>query len=109
VVDLVGVTSVGGLMAAVERAAIVVANDSAALHMAVGFDRPLVALFGPTRIDRVGPYGRAGDVIQKLQPGERLDHKDDRLGRGLMERITLEEVLDAAASRVGKADTITRC
>lgn len=109
VVDLVGATSVGGLLAAVERAAIVVANDSAALHMAVGFDRPLVALFGPTRIDRVGPYGRAHDVIQKLRPGERLDHKDDRLGRGLMERITLEEVLDAAASRVGRADTITRC
>jgi len=109
VVDLVGATSVGGLMAAVERAAIVVANDSAALHMAVGFDRPLVALFGPTRIDRVGPYGRAHDVIQKVRPGERLDHKDDRLGRGLMQRITLEEVLEAAASRVGKADTITRC
>lgn len=42
--DAVGRTSIGTLMALVERAAIVVANDSAPVHMAVGFERPLVAL-----------------------------------------------------------------
>ncbi len=111
VVDLVGRTSVGGLMAAVERAAIVIANDSAALHMAVGFDRPLVALFGPTRVERVGPYGRERDVIQKIEPGERLEHKDEAAGRRLMERISVNEVAEAASARLSGAgaDTITRC
>ncbi|MBL0921400.1 MAG: glycosyltransferase family 9 protein [Phycisphaerales bacterium] len=109
VLDLVGATSVGGLMAAVERAAIVVANDSAALHMAVGFARPLVALFGPTHVGLVGPYRREADVIQKIAPGERLDHKDEALGRRLMERISVDEAFAAAAARMSGADTMSPC
>jgi ADP-heptose:LPS heptosyltransferase len=56
VIDLVGKTTVGQLMALVQGASLVIANDSAALHMAVGFDRPSVGLFGPTRLELVGPY-----------------------------------------------------
>lgn len=100
VADRVGRTSVGGLMALVERAALVIANDSAALHMAVGFDRPLVGLYGPTRVERVGPYGREGDVLQVLREGDVLDHKDAQRGRALMERITVEMVLERAAAVV---------
>ncbi|QYK46779.1 MAG: lipopolysaccharide heptosyltransferase I [Phycisphaeraceae bacterium] len=94
VLDLIGKTSVGELMAVVERAAVVVANDSAAIHMAVGFERPMVALYGPTSIARVGPYRREGDVIQHVQPGEVLDHKDDLAGREMMERISVDEVVE---------------
>lgn len=98
--DLVGTTTVGGLMAASQRAAVVIANDSAALHMAVGFDRPLVALYGPTHISRVGPYGRSASVIQHVHEGERLDHKDDMRGTQYMERITVDEVVQAAKNAV---------
>lgn len=90
-VDLMGRTSVGGLMAAVEAAALVVANDSAPLHMAVGFDRPYVALFGPTRTELVGPYGGRGVVLQRTEPADRLDHKSAAAGRALMDRISLED------------------
>lgn len=96
VIDRVGGTSVGGLLALIEASSLVIANDSAALHIAVGFDRPIVALFGPTRIDQVGPYHRERDVLQHLEPGETedLDHKNPRLGRELMDRITVDEVLE---------------
>lgn len=100
VIDRIGDTSIGGLMALIERSRLVIANDSAALHMAVGFDRPLIGLFGPTHVDRVGPYRRDADVIQKVTPADRLDHKDPAIGRSLMERITVEDVvarLDALA------------
>ncbi len=100
VVDLLGSTSVGQLMALIEAAALVVANDSAPLHMAVGFGRPLVALFGPTRKDRVGPYAREQDVVQQVLPHEAPDHKNESLGRTLMERITVDKVLDRAARSV---------
>jgi len=96
IIDLVGRTSVGTLMATIADAALVIANDSAALHMGVGFGRPLVGLFGPTRIDRVGPYGREADVIQRISPGERLEHKDEAGGRALMERIGVSDVLERA-------------
>jgi ADP-heptose:LPS heptosyltransferase len=96
VIDLVGETSIGRLMAIVERAALVVANDSAALHMAVGFDRPLIALYGPTRVDLVGPYGHADRVVQHVRPGDVMDHKNAAAGRAMMDRIALEEVVARA-------------
>lgn len=103
VVDLVGRTTVGGLMAVIEGSRFVLANDSAALHMAVGYDRPLVALFGPTRIDRVGPYGRDADVIQAGEPAPGTTHKDEAAGRAMMERITTERVIEAVGERLGEA------
>lgn len=99
VLDLVGATTVGQLMALVAGAAVVVANDSAAVHLAVGFDRPLVALYGPTRVDLVGPWGRTSDVIQHLRPGDRLDHKSSRAGGAIMARIGVEEVVEAVLTR----------
>lgn len=101
VTDRVGSTSIAMLMALISQATLVIANDSAAVHMAVGFDRPTVALYGPTDVSRVGPYRREGDVIQHRQPGDAIDHKDDA-NRVMMERITVDEALEAARVRLGQ-------
>lgn len=100
VIDLVGKTSVGQLMAIVERASLVIGSDSAALHMAVGFNRRMLGLFGPTRVSRVGPYQREQDVIQHVTSDDRIDHKDAPSGQALMARITVDEVLAAARERL---------
>lgn len=99
VTDRVGSTSITGLMALISRSALVVANDSAALHMGVGFDRPIVALFGPTDTARVGPYAHEDDVIQHRESGDDTDHKDDANAEQ-MKRITVDEVFDACESRL---------
>ncbi len=99
VVDLVGRTSVGGLMALIEASCFVLANDSAALHMAVGFRKPLLGLYGPTRIDLVGPYARAADVVQPVVPRRGITHKHAEAGGAMMRRITVEEVVAAVAER----------
>lgn len=99
ILDLVGATRVGQLMALVERSSLVIANDSACVHMGVGFDRPLVALYGPTDVARVGPYHRERDVLQDLLPGDRLEHKDDSRVE-MMERIGVDRVLAAARQRL---------
>lgn len=93
VFDLVGKTTVGQMLAVIAGAGLVLANDSAALHMAVGFDRPIVGLFGPTRTDLVGPYRQNDAVLQHVTPDDRLDHKDAAAGQQLMERIQTSEVL----------------
>lgn len=103
VIDLLGGTTVGGLMDAVARAAVVVGNDSAVLHMAVGLDRPLVGLYGPTDVARVGPYGRSAWVIQHVEPGERLAHKDEDLGRTYMDRISVDEVVERTRAALAGA------
>ncbi len=105
VIDRIGGTSVGGLMALVERSSVVLCNDSAVLHMAVGFDRPIVALYGPTLVRRVGPYGRSADVLQHVRQGDRTDHKDLAAGTQLMDRITVREVLAAVLERYSRAGT----
>ncbi|MBX3323361.1 MAG: glycosyltransferase family 9 protein [Phycisphaeraceae bacterium] len=102
VTNLVGRTSIGQTMAIIERSVLVAACDSAALHMAVGFDRPIVALYGPTEVSRVGPYRREGDVIQHVTPGDKLDHKR-AANVALMERIEVDEVLAACRARLGKS------
>jgi len=95
VIDRVGKTSIGTMMAIIERSQAVVANDSAALHMAVGFDRPIVALFGPTRTQLVGPYKKDEAVIQHIEPGDPMDHKHAESGQAMMRRIAVDEVWDA--------------
>jgi len=95
VIDLVGKARVGQTMAVVEQASLLLANDSAPLHMAVGFDVPLVGLFGPTDPARVGPYGRDDAVLRKYEPhaGQTVHFKDDALGDALMRLIEVDDVL----------------
>jgi len=61
-----GRTSLRQLGALLERANLVVANDSGPMHMAVAMKAKTIALFGPTSPRLTGPYGK-GDyyVIQK--------------------------------------------
>lgn len=100
VVDLVGGTSIGGLMHLISQSSLVIANDSAALHMAVGYDRPIVALFGPTDTARVGPFRRDADVLQHADSLAGVSHKDEHAGQKLMERISVEEVIEAVGARL---------
>jgi heptosyltransferase-1 len=101
IVDLIGATSVGGTMAVIAGAAVVIANDSAPLHMAVGLSRPLVALFGPTDPAFVGPYGCDRWVVRAVDPardGEiafRDLKDDDRFMRRIESARVVERMLAA--------------
>ncbi len=59
-------TTVGQLMAVIAGARLVVCNDSAALHLAVGLRVPTVSVFGPTDPALVGPWGYelAGGAVE---------------------------------------------
>ena len=63
-INLAGRTSIQQLAAVLERADLVLCQDSAAVHLAVAFGRPLVCLVGPTNPLRTGPYLRISDVVQ---------------------------------------------
>jgi len=91
-VDMVGKTDIAELMAVIADSSFVLANDSAALHIAVGFDRPLVALFGPTDPAKVGPYHREETVVRPADVPPDITHKNEKAGSEIMQRITVEEV-----------------
>lgn len=110
IVDLVGRATIGRMMAIIAQADLVIANDSAPLHVAVGFDRPCVALFGPTDPAQVGPYHQPEAVVRKYRPrpGESVNYRDGKLGDELMRLISVEDVLERvdavlAARRGGEA------
>ena len=95
-IDLVGQTNVGQTMAVIAMAEIVIANDSAPLHMAVGLGRRCLGLYGPTDPAFVGPYRQPDSVIRAYQPpsGESLDYKNSRLGDRLMRMISPAMVIE---------------
>ncbi len=95
VIDLVGRTSVANTLALIAESDLVVANDSAPLHMAVGFDRRFVGLYGPTDPARVGPYGGMRWVVRPELGDEdgRVSFKQDREASALMARISLADVV----------------
>ena len=108
VVNLAGRTSIGQTMAAIAGAQLVIANDSAPLHMAVGFDRPLVGLFGPTDPAVVGPYQCDHSVVRGYHAvkNERINFKNPKLGDSLMRFISTAAVIqkiDELMSGAGSA------
>jgi len=91
---LAGRTSLKELGALLERANIVISNDSGPMHIAVAMKSNVIALFGPTSAALTGPYGRGNyRVIQKDVeceiPCYNLECGDYRC----MEAITVDDVL----------------
>ncbi len=64
VLNLVGQTSLRELVALIDRATVVVANDSGPMHIAAAMNKPLVTIFGPTNPTRTGPYRRDDSVVR---------------------------------------------
>ena len=63
-INLVGRTNLRELVALLERAALVIANDSGPMHIAAALGRPLVVPFGPTNPIRTGPFRRLESVVR---------------------------------------------
>jgi heptosyltransferase I len=63
-IDLTNQTTLPQLVALLERADIVIANDSGPMHIAAALGRPLVTIFGPTTPVRTGPFDRMDTVIR---------------------------------------------
>lgn len=62
--NLCGKTTLRQLVALLERAELVIANDSGPMHIAAALGKPLVTPFGPTNPVRTGPYRRMDTVLR---------------------------------------------
>lgn len=56
-VDLTGKTSLRELAALIKGCAVYISADTGPLHFAAALKKPLIAMYGPTKADRTGPYG----------------------------------------------------
>lgn len=92
----------GRLAAILERASLMITNDSGPMHLAAAVGTPVIAIFGPTDPDAVGPYGK-GHTTLKAGVGCSPCRNKKNCPRSIecMTKITVEEALCAweSASR----------
>lgn len=95
-------TTVGQMMAVLEKTRLLVCNDSAALHVAVGLARPIVTVFGPTDPELVGPYGRPETVVEP--PGKMPLHahayRRNKNDQSLIARISVHRVWESVRQQL---------
>lgn len=97
IIDLCAKTSLKSLAALIERAAMVISNDSAIMHLASYLDRPTLAIFGPTNCHKYGPWSRRSEVVRgnlSCSPCEAAQCKINNLS--CMKDIKVEEIYAAA-------------
>lgn len=63
VINLIGQTSLRELAALIAGCGVYISGDTGPLHFAAALQKPLIALYGPTKADRTGPYGSSNSTI----------------------------------------------
>jgi lipopolysaccharide heptosyltransferase I len=100
-VNLVGQTNLRQLVALLERATVVIANDSGPMHIAAALGRPLVTPFGPTHPIRTGPYQRLDSVIH-LEIACRPCYSRRCSHRSCLRWLGIKPVLELAREQMGR-------
>ena len=91
--------SVGELIALTRRASLFIGGDTGPMHLAAALGVPVVALFGPTRPERNGPFGTPSVVLRSPDSVYNRSHTD-RPDEGLVS-IKPQAVIEAADQLLG--------
>ena len=92
--------SVGELIALTRRARLFVGGDTGPMQLAAALRVPVVALFGPTRPERNGPFGTPNVVLRSPDSVNNTTHTDRR-DEGLAS-IEPQAVIQAAERLLGE-------
>jgi heptosyltransferase-1 len=92
--------SITELISLTRRASLFVGGDTGPMHLAAALRVPVVALFGPTRPDRNGPYGTRSVVLRNAESIDNTTHTD-RPDEGLVS-IDARAVIAAAEQLLGE-------
>jgi heptosyltransferase II len=99
-----GATTLKELGALLERANLVVANDTGPMHLAVAMRTNVIALFGPTSPRLTGPYGKGNyRVIWKNEECEAPCYDITCADNRCMKLITVEDVFKAAKDMLAQS------
>lgn len=83
---------------------VLVTGDTMALHLASALEKRVVALFGPTSEAEIELYGSGTKLSPKNMPCLGCYLSDCDVRPSCMERITVDEVMDALAAEVAVLD-----
>jgi lipopolysaccharide heptosyltransferase I len=110
--DLTGKTTLAEAVALIRRAAVVVTNDSGAMHIAAALGKPAVSIFGPTNPVYVGPYGQPRSVVRLDLPCSPCNFR--RLiqcphGHACMRDLAVEMVMDRVNEVLAPTPHLSKC
>jgi heptosyltransferase-2 len=96
--NLAGQLSLRQTIEAISFCRLFISNDSGLMHIASGFNLPLIALFGPTRPHKTGPLNKNSRVLYHPVACAPCLYRDCPLNHdnhACMKSITVDEVLAA--------------
>jgi len=94
-------TTIVDMVAVAGAARLMVSGDTGPLHLAAAVGTPVVALFGPTQTERNGPWSPLDLSVSRTANCDCLYERRCRRARPCIEDIDVDEVLAAAARRLG--------
>jgi hypothetical protein len=92
-VNLAGQTDLLGLAATIARSDLVISCDTAAVHLAAAFQRPQIALFGPTNPYHWRPRHSQAVVLSAAHPEAPVVDFQPRMRGAPMEHLSTELVI----------------
>ena len=97
---LSGTTTIRQLMAAVQRCAVLITNDTGPMHIASAFQVPVVAIFGPTDWRTTSPYGSDHAVVRHPVDCAPCMLRECPIDHRCMTGVSVDQVYQAAAKLV---------
>jgi ADP-heptose:LPS heptosyltransferase len=94
----VGLTTIRQVARLMQRARVVITNDSASLHLASAMRTPTVALFGPTDALKYGPSAPRSRVLQRRLFCAPCEQALCRFNHECMRFVAPDDVYEAAAA-----------
>ena len=93
-------TTIQELAAVARSARLMISGDTGPLHVAAAVGTPIVALFGPTRPERNGPWAAGDIVVSRVARCACVYERRCRRGDPCIDDIGVDEVVDAVARRL---------
>jgi ADP-heptose:LPS heptosyltransferase len=98
--ELAPPTTIIDIVALAKDASLMISGDTGPLHIAAAVGTPIVALFGPTRAERNGPWRSSDISISRLDRCECHYERRCRRRDPCIDDITVDEVAAAVERRV---------
>jgi lipopolysaccharide heptosyltransferase I len=93
-------TTITDIVAVAKQARLMVSGDTGPLHIAAAVGTPIVALFGPTRAERNGPWSPADISVSRVDQCVCHYERRCRRDRPCIDDITVNEVVAAVERRL---------
>jgi ADP-heptose:LPS heptosyltransferase len=98
--DISPPTTITDLVGVARNARLMISGDTGPLHIAGAVNTPIVALYGPTRADRNGPWGLSDVSISRVQQCSCVYERKCRKTERCIDDISVADVISAVQRRI---------